>query len=300
MSLTPMMQQYREARARHPGMLLLFRMGDFYELFDSDAELAARVLGLTLTSRDKTIPMAGFPHHALDNHLRKLLSAGHRVAICDQVEDPALAKGLVRREVTRVVTPGTLTEDGLLDPRRPNRLLAVCAQSTAIGLAWVDLSTGEFTATDIAEDRLEDELARLAPSECLLPEREIESPLAGRLRQVLPNLALSPRPDWTFDGQTTRSLLLKHFEGPKLTGFGFDDQQPCVVSAGAIVSYLQDTLKASLAHLSRLRAYQHGEFLHLDEVTRRSLELTRTLRDGGRDGSLLGILDRTVTAMGAR
>jgi DNA mismatch repair protein MutS len=300
MSLTPMMQQYREARVRHPGMLLLFRMGDFYELFESDAELAARVLGLTLTSRDKTIPMAGFPHHALDNHLRKLLSAGHRVAICDQVEDPALAKGLVRREVTRVVTPGTLTEDGLLDPRRPNRLLAVCAQPATIGLAWVDLSTGEFTAADVAQDRFEDELTRLVPSECLLPEREIESSVAGRLMQALPNLALSPRPDWTFDGQTTRSLLLKHFEVATLTGFGFDDHQPCVVSAGAILSYLQETLKASLAHLSRLRTYQHGEFLHLDEVTRRSLELTRTLRDGGRDGSLLGILDRTVTAMGAR
>src|SRR2546423_6006531 len=125
MPLTPMMQQYRDARERHPGMLLLFRMGDFYELFEGDAEVAARVLGLTLTSRDKTIPMAGFPHHALDNHLRKLLQSGLRVAICDQVEDPALAKGLVRREVTRVITPGTLIEDNLLDPRQPNHLVAL-------------------------------------------------------------------------------------------------------------------------------------------------------------------------------
>src|ERR1700737_3201069 len=124
MSLTPMMQQYQEPKQRHPGMLLLFRMGDFYELFDDDAEVAARVLGLTLTSRDKTIPMAGFPHHALENHLRNLLHSAHRVAICDQVEDPSLAKGLVRREVTRVITPGTLTEDDLLDPRRANHLAA--------------------------------------------------------------------------------------------------------------------------------------------------------------------------------
>src|SRR5439155_14057970 len=136
--MTPMMQQYREAKERHPGMLLLFRMGDFYELFDSDAEVAARVLGLTLTSRDKTIPMAGFPHHALDGHLRKLLTAGHRVAICDQVEDPAVAKGLVRREVTRVVTPGTLTEDHLLDPRRLNHLLAIDVNGPLLGLAWVE------------------------------------------------------------------------------------------------------------------------------------------------------------------
>src|SRR5437588_624875 len=155
--MTPMMQQYREAKERHPGMLLLFRMGDFYELFDADAEVASRVLGLTLTSRDKSIPMAGFPHHALEPYLRKLLHAGHRVAICDQVEDPALAKGLVRREVTRVVTPGTVTEDGLLDPRRPNRLLAVSGEPMTIGLAWVDLSTGEFAAADIGHSRLADE-----------------------------------------------------------------------------------------------------------------------------------------------
>src|SRR5438552_2626637 len=154
MSLTPMMQQYREAKERHPGMLLLFRMGDFYELFDEDAETASRVLGLTLTSRDKSIPMAGFPHHSLDVHLRKLLQGGHRVAICDQVEDPALAKGLVKREVTRVVTPGTLTEDNLLDPRQANYLVAVSpprrgSAATLVGMSWVDLSTGQIMAEDI-------------------------------------------------------------------------------------------------------------------------------------------------------
>src|SRR5436190_20169807 len=164
---TPMMQQYQEAKQRHPGMLLLFRMGDFYELFDEDAQTAVRVLGLTLTSRDKTIPMAGFPHHALDPCLRKLLHAGHRVAICDQVEDPALAKGLVRREVTRVVTPGTLTDDGLLDPRQSNHLVAVSPRGPLVGLAWVELSTGQFQAADVSWQRLADELGRLAPSECL-------------------------------------------------------------------------------------------------------------------------------------
>src|SRR5881227_3370316 len=167
---TPMMQQYREAKERHPGMLLLFRMGDFYELFDADAEVAARVLGLTLTSRDKTIPMAGFPHHALEPYLRKLLHSGHRVAICDQVEDPALAKGLVKREVTRVVTPGTLTEDQLLDPRQSNHLLAVHpggGRSPRVGLAWVDLSTGQLHAADVDGGRLDDHVSRLRPSECL-------------------------------------------------------------------------------------------------------------------------------------
>ena len=161
MSLTPMMQQYQGAKSRHPGMLLLFRMGDFFELFDADAEVASKILGLTLTSRDKTIPMAGFPHHALEPYLHKLLQAGHRVAICDQVEDPSQARGLVRREVTRVVTPGTVTEDELLDPRQANYLAALWPRGPLTGLAWVDLSTGQFLATDLAADRLANEMARL-------------------------------------------------------------------------------------------------------------------------------------------
>ena len=164
---TPMMQQYREAKERHPGMLLLFRDGDFYELFFDDAEVVARVLGLTLTSRDKTIPMAGFPHHALEIHLRKLLRGGHRVAICDQVEEASQAKGrLIRREVTRVVTPGTLTDDNLLDPRQANHLVALAPlgqRRAAVGVAWVELSTGLFQAADVHRDRLADELGRLRP-----------------------------------------------------------------------------------------------------------------------------------------
>src|SRR5437588_3672738 len=169
-----MMRQYQEAKAHHPGMLLLFRMGDFYETFDGDAELAARVLGLTLTSRDKQIPMAGFPHHQLENYLQKLLGSGFRVAVCDQIEDPAQAKGLVRREVTRVITPGTVTEDDLLDPRASNHLVALVASGAAgpVGLAWLELSTGQFVAADVAADRLHDELTRLAPAECVCPEKQ--------------------------------------------------------------------------------------------------------------------------------
>jgi DNA mismatch repair protein MutS len=299
---TPMMQQYREAKERHPGMLLLFRMGDFYELFDDDAEVAARVLGLTLTSRDKTIPMAGFPHHALDPHLHRLLHAGHRVAICDQVEDPALAHGLVRREVTRVVTPGTITEDELLDPRQPNHLAAAWAPraSTAravLGLAWVEPSTGQFQAADVPWPSLADELGRLAPSECLCAEGG-----PGRLMDLLRAAAstLTLRPDWTFDPAAARAALFNHFGITTLAGFGFDDDQPCLVAAGALLLYLQETLRAGLAHLSRLRPYRQDCFLFLDEVTRRSLELTRTLREGERDGSLLSVIDRTATPMGAR
>ncbi len=299
MSLTPMMQQYREAKERHPGMLLLFRMGDFYETFHEDAEVAARVLGLTLTSRDKTIPMAGFPHHSLDHHLHKLLHAGHRVAICDQMEDAALAKGLVRREVTRVVTPGTVTEDELLDPQRANYLAALAPDGARVGLAWVDLSTGQFQAADVADTGLADDLARLAPAECLHAERTAAR-LADPLRAACPGMALTARPDWTFEAASARAALFTHFGVRTLAGFGFEDEQPCLWAAGALLLYLQETLKAGLAHLHRLRPYRQTRHLVLDEVTRRSLELTRTLREGERAGSLLSVIDRTVTPMGAR
>src|SRR6516165_8298378 len=198
--MTPMMQQYREAKTRHPGMLVLFRMGDFYELFNDDAETAARVLGLTLTSRDKAIPMAGFPHHQLESYLRKLLHQGHRVAICDQVEDPAEAKGLIRREVTRVVTPGTITEDELLDPRQSNHLAALHHGGGRVGLAWIELSPGAFFAADLQPENVADELARLAPAECLAAEELVERWNAS-YGSVLPTPA-SGRPDWTFDRET--------------------------------------------------------------------------------------------------
>jgi DNA mismatch repair protein MutS len=294
-----MMQQYREAKARHPGMLLLFRMGDFYELFDDDAETAARVLGLTLTSRDKTIPMAGFPHHQLEPYLQKLLHLGLRVAVCDQVEDPATAKGLVKREVTRVVTPGTVTEDDLLDPRRSNHLLALFPEGMFVGLAWVELSTGQFHAAEVTWTRLQDELSRLAPAECLCAEKE-DKRVGDVVRAVLPTAAVSLRPDWTFDSRSARQTLHQHFGVLTMAGFGFQDEQTCLIAAGALVQYLQETLKASLVHLHRIQPYHHERYLLLDEVTRRSLELTRTLRDDDRAGSLLSAVDRTVTTMGAR
>src|SRR4051812_18816382 len=213
-----MMRQYREAKAQHPGMLLLFRMGDFYETFDDDAELASRVLGLTLTSRDRQVPMAGFPHHQLENYLRKLLHAGHRVAVCDQVEDPALAKGLVKREVTRVVTAGTVTEDELLDPRKANHIAAVMLGTRGtVGLAWADLSAGTFVAADLPPERLADELARVAPAECLAPERD-QAKLEDAFRAAPPR-TVAPRPDWTFDPGTAREALCRQFGVVTMAGF---------------------------------------------------------------------------------
>jgi DNA mismatch repair protein MutS len=305
--MTPMMQQYQDAKERHPGMLLLFRMGEFYELFNEDAEVAARILGLTLTSRDGTTPMAGVPYHQLEAYLRKLMHLGHRVAICDQVEDPATAKGLVKREVTRVVTPGTLTEDDLLDPRQTNYLVALAPSirgtgRALMGMSWVDLSTGQFQAADVGREKLADELGRLSPSEVLIAEGdEGETPaLLERLRETWPQLTVSRRPDWTFDPLSARAALFNHFSITTLAGFGFDDEQPCLAAAGALLLYLKETLKAALVHITRLRPHAENRFLFLDEVTRRSLELTRTLRDNSRQGSLLSMLDRTVTSMGAR
>jgi DNA mismatch repair protein MutS len=305
MTTTPMMQQFRDAKEKYPGTIVLFRNGDFYELFEEDAEVGSRLLGIALTRREKDIPMAGVPYHALDRYLGKLLQAGHRVAICEQMEDPRSVKGRpIRREVIRVVTPGTLTEDDLLDPQRPNHLLALVPPDGRMpaGLAWVELSTGLFQAADVPPARLADEVLRLAPSECLIAEAMTAetSALLQRIRDALPQLTLTSRPDWTFDNRTALDTLFQHFGVSTLAGFGFDDQQPCLAAAGTLLLYLRETLKASLAHLTRLRPYSEQRFLILDDVTRRSLELTRTLRDNSRSGSLLSAIDRTMTPMGAR
>jgi DNA mismatch repair protein MutS len=293
------MQQYRAVKDRYPHMLVLFRVGDFFELFGDDAEVAARALDMALTSRDQSTPMAGFPHQAVDTHARRLVQLGHCVVICDQVEDTAAATGLVRREVVRVLTPGTVTEDELLDPRRPNHLAAVVPQGERVGLAWVEPSTGAFHAADFPWERLADEIGRLAPAECLHAEGA-PARLLDLLRAAAPAMALSARPDWTFDPATTRAALYRHFRVTTTTGLGFEDDQPCVTSSGALLLYLQETLRAGLTHLRRPRPFRAETFLILDEVTRRGLELTRTLREGTREGSLLAYLDRTVTPMGAR
>src|SRR3954463_13097874 len=197
---TPMMQQYRELKARDPDALLLFRMGDFYEMFGEDAERASVLLGLTLTTRDKgpgAVPMAGFPHPALDAYLARLVQAGQRAAVCEQVEDPKLARGLVRREVVRVVTPGTLTDDELLDPKTANYLTAVVEVGGKLGLAWVELSTGKFSLTGVSRTELTDEIARLNPSETLISELSLDAPWVRTLRGQ-PGLAVTSRPSWDF------------------------------------------------------------------------------------------------------
>ncbi|HVV99068.1 MAG TPA: DNA mismatch repair protein MutS, partial [Planctomycetaceae bacterium] len=301
--LTPMMQRYLEVKREHPDAILLFRMGDFYELFYEDAQTAARVLGLTLTSRDKgspnPVPMAGFPYHALDNYLRKLIQAGYRVSVCEQVEDPKLAKGMVKREVSRIVTPGTVTDDALLDPRESNFLAAVFPEKQRVGLAWLELSTGKFVAADLEAEHLADELARLAPAECLVPERvKHDGALAG-LASIRGTL-LTERPSWCFHLLRARDVLLEHFGTRTLEGFDLEQDTPGIGAAGVLLEYVRETQRSSLPHIVDLEPYHRGTCMIVDEATRRSLELTRTIRDGKRDGSLLAVIDETSTPMGAR
>ena len=300
-----MMQQYEEAKSLCGEALLLFRMGDFYELFYDDAKTAAAALGLTLTSRDKganPIPMAGFPHHQLDAYLAKLIQSGFRVAVCEQVEDPRLAKGLVKREVTRVVTPGTLTDDSLLDPKTNNYLAAVAfhaglrrARQHALGLAWIDLSTGDFHVTTCEPGLLLDQLERIDPAECLISDEDLV------LKKELGDYVVTTRPAWAFAQDAAVELLQSFFQVATLEGFGLGpDDLPGISCAAAIVDYLKETQKTSLGHIRRLQPFCHDATLSIDQATRRSLELTHTIRDQHRQGSLLGVLDQAVTAMGSR
>jgi DNA mismatch repair protein MutS len=301
---TPAMQQYKRLKAQYPDAILFFRMGDFYEMFYEDARIASKVLGLALTSRSKgegAVPMAGVPYHAVDSYLAKMIRAGHRVAICDQVEDPALAKGLVKRDITRLVTPGTLTDAALLEDKENNFLAAVHLEGDRAGLAWVDLSTGGFWARDLARRSVLDELTRLRPRECLLAEGAADTApdLVRHIREATGAL-VSERSAFVFDRQEAERLLAAHFAADSLDGFGVADLGGGISAAGAILDYLQETQRTSLGHIRRIERVRDGRWLYLDETTQRSLELVETLRDRTREGTLLSCLDRTETAMGGR
>ena len=301
---TPMMQQYREAKARVPDALLLFRMGDFYEMFGEDAERASALLGLAVATRDKdkgpsATKMAGFPHHALEANLKKLVELGVNAAVCEQVEDPKLAKGIVKRDIVRIVTPGTLTEDAFLDARVSNYLAAISEARGKLGLAWVELSTGRFSLTSLGRTELADEIARLNPSEVVVSELSLEAPWLRGLRATS-KLAVTTRPSWDFVLEQAQRVLFDQLRTTTLAGFGIEDDCPEVQAAGALVAYLRDTQLSAIGHLTRLTPYHRKDVLALDEMTRRSLELTRTLREARRDGSLLDAIDQTCTPMGAR
>jgi len=307
--LTPLMRQHRQIKQRYPEAILFFRVGDFYEMFYEDALVGSRLLDIALTSRDKhkadPVPLCGIPYHAASGYIAKLLRAGRSVALCDQVEDPRTAKGLVRRDVVRVYTPGTVIEPELLTAGEPNYLAALAPGPRGVGLAWLDLSTAEFRVLELGApwtDALRDELLRIEPKELLVPDHEAERirTALGAALNVTPAV-ITPVPASAFHPAASRALLLEHFRVASLAGFGCDDQPLAWAAAGALLQYVKNTQPgASLSHIARIQAYARGSAMVLDRATQRNLELVRRPADGQVDGSLLHVLDRTSTPMGAR
>ena len=296
---TPFMRQYLAAKAEHPEVLLFFRMGDFYELFYDDARKAARLLDITLTQRGQSagapIPMAGVPYHAAENYLARLVRLGESVAICEQIGDPALAKGIVERKVVRIVTPGTVTDAALLEERRDNLLLAIAAGANgAYGLAWVDLSSGRFLLSEVPNaEALAAELARLQPAETLIDENVAWPKLVSNLP------GLRKRPPWHYDGDAAKRELNRFFGTRDLGGFGVDGMNLGIAAAGCLLGYVEETQKSALPHLTGMAVESASETIALDAATRRNLELD-THPSGRIEHTLLGVLDETVTPMGAR
>ena len=301
-NLTPMRHQYLQIKKQYPDTIVLFRLGDFYETFDEDAKIVAQACDIVLTSRPvgkgQRVPLAGVPYHAVEGYLAKLIKAGHKVAIVEQVGAQP-ARGLMPREVIRVVTPGTIVEPTLLQEKSNNYLAALVIEDKRAGIAYADITTGEFATTQLSGDDVEqmaaEELERLRPAECLIQDTpNTQYPISNIQLQT------SKYDSWRFELGNARQALLDHFEVASLAGYGCEGLPLAVRAAGAIVQYLRETQKAALAQLSDLRTYSTSEFMTLDASTRRSLELSRTIRTGAVKGSLLGVLDATVTAMGGR
>ncbi|MEW5863799.1 MAG: DNA mismatch repair protein MutS [Pseudomonadota bacterium] len=289
---TPVMQQYLRIKAEHPDILLFYRMGDFYELFYDDAERAARLLDITLTTRGvsagRPIPMAGVPVHSVEQYLAKLVRLGESVAICEQIGDPAASRGPVERRVTRIVTPGTLTDPELLEDKRDNVLLAVCAEKSCVGLAWLSLASGELRVTEVAPQALANELRRIGPAEVLAADGlALEGWVVTRL------------PAWEFDYEAGRRRLLAQLGAASLAGYGCEDLRPAIGACGALIEYARKTQGQALAHVAAVTAERPGEYLRMDAATRRNLEITETLR-GEPAPTLFSLLDECATAMGSR
>ncbi|MGH9376064.1 MAG: DNA mismatch repair protein MutS [Terriglobia bacterium] len=324
---TPLMRQYSSIKQRHPQALLFFRLGDFYELFFEDAVVAARELQITLTSRNKekgqAIPMCGVPYHAAEAYIARLVRKGYRVAICDQMEDARSAQKLVQREVTRVVSPGTSLEAQALEPRANNYLAAVAERADAMGLAFADLSTGDFRATEFcgaeAATHVREELERMRPSEILSATADDSQPHKGPVTRFNPggktnpsamlyslrldsavSAALTPLEPWIFAEDYGARLLREHFRVAALAGYGLENHELAVAAAGAILHYIRETQRGSLLHFDGLRYYQQQEFLLLDPATLRNLEVTEPAFGSSRDSTLLSTLDHCMTTFGAR
>lgn len=300
---TPLMSQYHKIKESHPDTILLFRVGDFFETFEDDAKIASKVLGITLTRRANgsagDIPLAGFPFHALDTYLPKLVRSGYRVAVCEQIENPKFAKGIVKREVIEVVTPGVALSDKLLDHKKNNYLAAICMKDGVTGISFCDISTGEFFTYEVPLESILGQLELISPAEILVQKKDKEEiqKLTERWSQ---SVRFTKMDDWIFNFEYCRDNLLSHFKTVSLKGFGIDHLTSGIIAAGVILQYLQETQKVNLTHLSRISRYNPSEYMMLDSATKRNLEITYTMNDGAREGSLISILDKTETAMGGR
>ncbi len=300
MALSPMMQQYLQIHDNYPDCLLLFRLGDFYELFFEDAKTASRELELTLTGKDcgleERAPMCGVPFHSVNTYIEKLIERGYKVAICEQMEDPALAKGLVKRDVVRVITAGTVTDPVMLDDKTNNYLMSITTDGNHAGIAYTDVSTGEFYVAEPALPILRAEILRISPTEIICSSRNILREKAGDL----PGIMISEQNSNWFQLHNANETLCDHFRLPHLAGLGLEEHKYATSAAGALMKYLGDTQKNSLEHITTLRFSKSGNRMLLDPNTRRNLELTESLRWKGRKGTLLNLLDKTATAMGGR
>ncbi|MEQ9512557.1 MAG: DNA mismatch repair protein MutS, partial [Balneola sp.] len=296
------MKQYFEIKDEHPGTILLFRVGDFYETFSDDAVLVSKELGITLTKRnnggDQT-PLAGFPFHSLDSYLPKLVKKGYKVAVCDQTESPDEAKKagrkIVTREVTEITTPGVTLSEKLLEHKRNNYIVSLHWTKDRVGVAFSDISTGEFGLSEVSERQLDSLLAAIQPSEVL-----VSSKLKNKLEDAFLKFNITYIEDWVYEGDYGYKILTEHFEVHSLKGFGVEELKTAHVAAGSLMHYMQETQKAYLRHLRRLYAYESNEYMSLDPATKRNLELTASIQDGNVEGTLISIMDKTCTAMGGR
>ncbi|CAN5546426.1 DNA mismatch repair protein MutS [soil metagenome] len=308
---TPLMQQYRKIKDKYPDTLLLFRMGDFFETFEQDAITASKILGITLTKRSNgsasEVPLAGFPHHSLDNYLPKLVKAGLRVAVCEQLEDPKFAKGIVKRDVVEVVTPGATYNDRLLDQKSNNFLASVYIKDNVCGFSFCDLSTGEFATSVFHFKHLPEHLDTINPSEILIPKRDRERIFKllnydpdSVFNEEQKKMMFTKVDDWVFNFDFANEVLTSHFGTQSLKGFGIDELPEGVVAAGCVLNYLNETQKNNLPHLKKIYNYSFSNFIILDPSTKRNLEITSSMNDTTREGTLISILDKTQTAMGGR
>ncbi len=317
LKMTPMLRQYMEIKEQHRDAILFYRMGDFYEMFFDDAITASKILGITLTSRSakddaNKVPMCGVPFHAVSGYLGKMIKAGYRVALCEQVEDPKEAKGIVRREVVRVVTPGVTTDDQILDEKSNTYVCAICLddrnkKKMTAGLAFLDVSTGNFQISECQSSRenvdaILDDLTRMQPAELLVAERDQEllQPLIDIATTLLGDICLTIRSDLHFDRDTASTTLTEHFKTTGLAGYGCDHMHAGIRAGGALLGYIQETQKTELSYIKKISPLNKSGYLIIDESSRRNLELTETIIGGKRDGSLLSVLDQTNTPMGAR